>query len=142
MHLDESGLVLAADKGGTGGAMGLVTQDEVELLARGALGLGDDIDGLIGGEHHNHLLAPATTDRHLFGKPGRVRGGDGDVVGGDVLGLPGSPGVGANHHGPDSRLGLGHPFLQGLRNQGDGGGQEEYLEPTAILGAQLFCELQ
>ena len=142
VHLDEGRLVGTAGKCDAGGAMRLVTQDEVELLPGLPLGPSDDVNGLVGGEDDGHLLAAPTRRLHLLGKPGGIGRRQRDVVGRDVLGLAGRLGVGAHDHRADPRLGLRHPLPQGLTHQCDAGSQEEHLEVAVVVGTPPLGKLE
>ena len=58
VHLGERALVGKVVRGGgcSGGAMGLVADDEVERIESHALGIGNHLDGLVGREHDVHAL--------------------------------------------------------------------------------------
>ncbi len=51
---EREGAVLALDAGHAGSSVGLVAHDQVEAEAGRCLHVGDDLDRLIGGEHHRH----------------------------------------------------------------------------------------
>jgi len=57
LDLDELRVVLAG-QGDPGGAMGLVADDQVGAGHAHGLGGGDDVDRLVGGEHHHQRLVP------------------------------------------------------------------------------------
>ena len=56
VDFDEVAFVLVVE-GGAGGAVGFVADDQVEVgQTVVVLGLADDVDGVVGGEHDAHVL--------------------------------------------------------------------------------------
>ena len=88
VNLHEVGGVLPGE-GDAGGAVGLVADDEIEVIHAELLGFVDGLDGLVGGEDDVEALAALALLRTQLDV--RTVGGDGDIeiVGGDVLGLLG-----------------------------------------------------
>jgi len=124
-----------------GGAMGFVADDKVEGAESAAtgeepfLGLGDDINGLVGGEDDGQPcggVGAAFQFQELVVDGGDVGwGGQGQVydageIGVFVSGLTlGDFGIGADADGVDGVGGVGAPFPQGLAQKGDGRDKKE-----------------
>jgi hypothetical protein len=137
----EGGLVLSGE-GRARRPVGLIADDEVEggQVAL-ALGLGDDVDGLVGREDDGHRVGLAD----CLGPAGLedsdvCRRGEGEVDRGDVLvggfGAGGGLAIRADGEGGEGHLGLGGPLTEGLRQQADRGDQEEDAATSAdeLLG--------
>ena len=124
--------------------MGLVADDEIEVIHAELLGFVDGLDGLVGGEDDVEALAALALLRTML-DVGSV-GGDGDIeiVGGDVLGLLGDLLVGAYGVRLEWQmlLRLSGPFLERLREQRDGGNEEEDAGLVAVELREALGEAQ
>ena len=74
MNLDEIAFVVIA-KSRTRGAVGFVTDDQVKICQLlYLLGFADDVNGVVGAEHHAHVVAIVALE-HFSCQAGRFRGG-------------------------------------------------------------------
>ena len=143
MNLHEVGGVLSGE-GDAGGAVGLVADDEIEVIHAELLGFVDGFDGLVGGEDDVEALAALALLRTMLDIS--AVGGDGDIeiVGGDVLGFLGDLLVRAHGVGLEWQvlLRLGGPLLERLREQRDGGNEEEDAGLVAVELREALGEAQ
>ena len=104
----------------------------------------DGLDGLVGGEDDVEALAALALLSAFFDIS--AVGGDGDIeiVGGDVLGLLGDLLVGAYGVRLEWQmlLRLSGPFLERLREQRDGGNEEEDAGLVSVVLGEFFREAQ
>ena len=131
---DEGGLI-RAQGGGAGRAMGLVADHQIEARGAEPLGLGDGVDRLVGGEDHRHRGRPVDrggTACQAVGERRAVRGGrDRQVHHRDVLAQAGALApladlrIRADREGAQRHPRLSTPLHERLRQQRDGGHQEQ-----------------
>lgn len=137
----EVGLVRARE-GDAGGAVGLVADDEVEVVKTLFLRVVHGGQRLVGGEDDAQAaaaLAVLEAIRDVLA----VRGdGHLEVVRGDVFCLAAGLVVGADGEALQVEAGLRGPLAQRLGEQRDGGDEEQHAGATAVLLRHLLGEAQ
>ena len=118
--------------------MGLVADDEIELGQPELLGPVNDVNRLVGREHHNSTVRVGRAMRAI-GAHEALRVGRGRVLevserhGRAVLAAaPGRLGIGANDEGAQGNARLRHPLAHGLPHERDGGCAEQHDAWTAV----------
>ena len=110
------------------GAVRLVADNQIELpYPVLLLGLGNDIDRLVGGEDHCAArIAFGPRGHHLTQALGVGRGREGQIVDRDVFAVLAHLGIRTHGKRPDLIGGLRRPLLQRLGQQRNGGHQEQH----------------
>lgn len=145
VNAHEGGFLVVVE-GGSGGAMGFVADDEIELgEAEFLLRFVDDFDGVICGKDDAHVPGVVPLG-HLFRQPPRVRGrriakfmdeGLNHIV--VRLALLADFGVRANRETVQRRFALLSPFGQGLGQQCEAGDKEQN---SFVAACDFFGDLQ
>ncbi len=145
MDAHEAAFVIFA-KGGTGGAVGLVADHQIEVgQAVVMLGAADDVDGVVGGEHHAHAVIIVALE-HFRREAIRLGGGRvaqlvGENLYGIILDLALLAHVAVRADGEAVQRGFAFlgPFGEGLRQQRETGHEEQH---ALAFAGQTLGDLQ
>ena len=145
MNAHEVAFVIVA-KGGAGSAVRFVADHQIKSgQAMVCLGTADHVDGVIGGEHHAHVLGIVALE-HFHREAIRLGGGRITQLVSEhlnrvilCLALLAYVAVGADGKAVERRCAFLRPLGKGLRQQRQAGHQEQY---ALALASQLLSDLQ